>query len=809
MTQTVSKDKSSHLHKALSSIARSTSLTEGDLAAAATTIAKEGSLALDTVRVSIWLINKSEGQLKRIIAFYKGELDTHIQKNIDIEKHKDIFQTLEHARALCLTNIQQVNDFFEYSHGAQEIFSFVMAPIYMNEQTMGIICADSVDKKHHWTEQEQSFVASLADFMTLACTCVQCIKTVDESTLQRKRMGTLMANVPGMIYQCQNNPPEYTFTYVSAGCLPLTGYTAEELIQNNALAFFDMIHPDDAEQLAKANEKTLQIGLPLETSFRIIMKDGSVKWIWERSRVVEFKPDGTPYVLEGFYTDVTEQRRLELAEVANRAKSTFLANMSHEIRTPMNAILGMSDIALRQKPSAETADCIVNIKNAAGSLLAIINDILDFSKIEAGAMEILPEPYYVESFINDIVTLINVRLAGKSIDLIIEDKHDLPRILHGDSLRLKQVLVNLLTNAVKFTQKGHIRLRIHSIPVGHSSTIILKVSVEDTGMGIKREDIGRLFENFAQLDTKKNRNTEGTGLGLAITKKLLEQMGGSIHVTSSYGEGSCFSFEVPQSVEDAEPLLPKGDYSNIHIAIWLKSEIKSTSLLEKFNDIGAKATIIKEASDFSSFTHLFMDHTKLRCFDAASIPHINIIALSRNYFESKDVPSNVTVAYAPLTTIVVARLLEGSRYMVSDTAAKSDNTFSLVTNNARALVVDDNSINLIIAQSVLEEYKINVDTAISGEEAIQKNLENHYDIIFMDHMMPEMDGVEAATHIRNLSGERFSTLPIVALTANAVGDVRKMFIEAGMNDFLSKPIVIKEMERVLRHWLPTDKWHNA
>ncbi len=806
----VNKEQAYQLNGALAKISKLPEIHGGDFRTAARIIAYEGCIALNVTRVGIWRLDVQNNVLECIISYTSESQEFGLQENFTLDDRGAYLEQLRTQRIICTDDVQQESALagLDDSYNSR-ICSLLDAPIFDGTDLVGVVCIEQFDMRRSWDLMEQGFASSLSDFVALAMTAAERQKAMRALQHKEKRMHTLMSNLPGMVFQCRNDPPDYTFTFVSEGSIALTGYTPQELLHNNALQFFDMIHPDDVEPLAHINALTLNVGLPLETSFRLIMKDGTVKWIWERSRVVEFKSDGTPHMLEGFYTDITEQRRLEAAELANKAKSTFLANMSHEIRTPMNAILGMADIALRHTPSNEILECLRNIKSAAGSLLTIINDILDFSKIESGAMEIIPEPYFVESFINDIVTLINVRIGEKTLDFLIEDKHDLPRVLLGDSIRLKQVLINLLTNALKFTREGHIRLVLEAIPVGHGASIILKMRVEDTGIGMKKEDLPMLFENFSQLDTKKNRNIEGTGLGLAITKKLVEQMGGSISVDSVYGQGSCFSIELPQAVEDAAPLLPHNNFDNLNVGICLTSAAKAQCIHHKLQDIGAHSSIVSNHNDLmdTHFSHIFIDHTMLKDFNTGALPQTNIIALSKNYFESKDVPSNVVVAYAPLTTIVVARLLEGTQYSTTDSAA-DETSFTLTTENVRTLVVDDNSINLIIAQSVLEEYGATVDTVLSGKEALTYVQRNHYDIVFMDHMMPEMDGVETSLNIRKIKGERFLTMPIVALTANAVGDVKTEFLNAGMNDFLSKPLVIKELERVLRQWLPTEKWKN-
>ncbi len=795
------------LNDALARITKSHTLTAGDYEKAAYVIATEGVIALDATRISVWQVMHEKNCLQCVLFYTKAENLAEKIDDFSLDSRVGYLDALNNDRVLCFDgeHTEELAAFVDDYN--EDLTAMLDAPVRMQGKLVGVVCIEQMHTRRIWTQAEKNFASSLADFLALALTSSLHRQAREDLDLTKKRALRLMANLPGMIYQCFNEPPVYRFTYVSDGSLALYGYTPEELTREGGVRFFDLVHPDDVEALAAVNMQTLDIGLPLDTTFRVITKDGTVKWIWERSRVAEFTSNGEPYILEGFLSDITEQRRLESAELANQAKSTFLANMSHEIRTPMNAILGMSDIALRHSPPSQIQECLQNIKAAAGSLLAIINDILDFSKIEAGAMEIVPEPYYVESFINDIVALINVRIGRKNIEFFIEDSHDTPSILEGDSIRIKQVMVNLLTNALKFTYEGHIRLSLSAIPAENDTETMLSVHVEDTGIGIKREELPLLFNNFAQLDTKKNRNIEGTGLGLAITKRLVEEMGGSIHVESTYGKGSRFSFSIPQTVKDNTPLLKKGDFDHLNTAIWLDLPDKADFLCKKLHSIGTQACIVDNIEDLKNYTHVFLEYTKLEQIDPTSLPHVFFIALSRNYFEGKDVPENVTVAYAPLTTIVLARLLEGTIYHVSDSAAK-ETTFSLTTRGVRALVVDDNSINLIITQSVLEEYNIAVDTVLSGEEALKNVRQVSYDIIFMDHMMPKMDGVETTEHIRDLNGDRFNVVPIVALTANAVGDVRSEFIKAGMNDFLSKPLIIKELERVLRQWIPTDKWEN-
>ena len=384
------------------------------------------------------------------------------------------------------------------------------------------------------------------------------------------------------------------------------------------------------------------------------------------------------------------------ADSANKAKSNFLADMSHEIRTPINAILGMNEMILHESKEEEILDYAISIKNAGTTLLSIINTILDFSKIEDGRMRLVPVEFETATLVTGLVNSINERAKNKGLEFKVEIDETTPSVLLGDDVRISQVIMNLLTNAVKYTEKGSITLSVTNLLV-HNNTARLLVSVKDTGIGIRKEDIDKLSISFERVDEKRNRHIEGTGLGISIVTKLLEMMNSKLQIQSEYGVGSEFSFELPIEVVDETPI---GNYS-----------------------ISAKSS-------------------------------------------SKTAQSEVTL-HAPEASI---------------------------------LLTDDNDMNRKVAMNLLKLFGIKPVLCRSGRETVAQMYKGRYDILFLDHMMPDMDGIETLKMLK----ERGLTenTKVIALTANAVVGARETYLEAGFDDYLSKPIQIPELEKMLRKYLP-------
>lgn len=506
---------------------------------------------------------------------------------------------------------------------------------------------------------------------------------------------------------------------------------------------------------------------------------------------------------------IVEQLRTEKerADEANKAKSAFLSNMSHEIRTPMNAIVGMTELMLREKLSAEERGYLKNIKNSGGALLGIINDILDFSKIESGKMELIEAEYEPMSMLSDLAMIFLTRIGEKNVELLFDIDPKLPQKLFGDALRIRQVIINIVNNAIKFTEIGTVRLSIRVVKQT-GDDLELSMSVQDTGQGIRREDLDKLFGSFQQVDTVKNHNKEGTGLGLAISKQLVELMDGTIRVSSVYGEGSTFTFTIHQKL------------CTDRLAAEVHEHAKREKVLVSafFYNYGLIENVRKLAGQFGveyipfdqweksgvQLSHLFTDVQ--RCKDIASWTEEKFrlageIHVLRNPLLEDCRTKGVFMLNKPLYSLNFCQTINHEAPQTEDL---TEDYQSFTAPEARILIVDDNEMNLKVAVGLLKPLEMKVELASGGKEAIRMARKTKYDIIFMDHMMPVMDGVETTEQLRALEGDYFKNVPIIALTANAQADAREKFAQAGMDDFVAKPIEMKEICSKIKRWLPRE-----
>jgi len=495
----------------------------------------------------------------------------------------------------------------------------------------------------------------------------------------------------------------------------------------------------------------------------------------------------------------------------NIGKSSFLARMSHEIRTPMNSILGMAELIQRKKVSGEILEYLEIINQSGNNLLAIINDILDFSKIESGRLQIQNHNYELASVINDMVNIMRPRVAEKTLDFLVNVESSIPARLYGDDVRLRQILTNLLSNAVKYTRNGHVSLNAGMAYHGEDS-IKLILSVSDTGIGIKPEDKEKLFNEFARVDSVANRGIEGTGLGLVITRALCRAMGGDVTVTSEYGKGSVFKAVVIQKFGRREPIayVSNPESKKVLFYDWRPAYIKSIS--DSFENLKVGYKLSSEFQEFAKelangdYNYAFV--SSKYALDCIDIPVTRDKPLELTIMVEPGeiaVFREVSSVLLPVYSVTLANVLNNKSGEILYHDKKLSIKFTAPS--ANILIVDDISTNLRVAKELMAPYNMNVQTCLSGPEAINLVSRNRYDIVFMDHMMPGMDGIEATSLIRSIDSPDgyYQKLPIIALTANAVSGQREKFLEKGIDDFLPKPIEVQKLDEILRRWLHTEK----
>ena len=492
------------------------------------------------------------------------------------------------------------------------------------------------------------------------------------------------------------------------------------------------------------------------------------------------------------------------------AKDIFLINMSHEIRTPMNAIVGTVDLLLDQDINEHVRDSVYNILNSCNALLSITNELMDLSKSENREVTVYMTRYDIGELLMEIINMMSVRLMDSEVELFVEIQGTIPKYLFGDSSKLRQVFINVLNNAVKYTKHGKIILRVYSEDMDVNK-INLYVEVEDTGTGIKAENIPKLFSVYQRVDEedREKRTIEGTGLGLSICKEILDKMDGEISVRSEYHVGSTFYFNVPQQVDAAQLLVTITKPESFRVLVFEKNEEACENIRRIFDNLGIAADYPIDRQEMEScmlehvYTHLFVVYDRymenIRFLDRRLSSEKLVIISEINQIIS--VNKFGCILTRPIHIMNIASvLMNESNSFVREIIKKG----GFICPAATILVVDDNLTNLNVASGLLKKYEAHIITALSGKECLNILENQEVDMVFLDYMMPEMNGIDTLNKIRQMNHPHMKELPVIALTANVVNGAREMFLEAGFNDYISKPIEVDKMERALKTFIPKD-----
>ncbi len=531
-------------------------------------------------------------------------------------------------------------------------------------------------------------------------------------------------------------------------------------------------------------------------------------WFRNTMRLAENRNQGITDLL-----NVVEKQKIE-AEAGTKEKSDFLANMSHEMRTPMIAVCGMSELLLQNDLTPLEKEYVTTIRNSANNLLCLVNDILDFSKIDAGMMNLVEVHYNIENMVAEIANIINVRIGEeKNISFVVEIDANVPKSLIGDELRIRQILINLLNNAVKFTDNGMVKLKI-SYCVDEMGKSWITAAVEDTGIGITLENQKKLFAEFCQVDTQNNRRIQGTGLGLIISQRLANLMNGNITLESEYGKGSKFTVVIEQKVDDADEIGVVPD-SDGHVAyVYEPDDCCRENFKAIMSQLGVSVITISDISKWDYYNAdrfgaiLFFDYDSgiesVNSF-ASKIKRMRMVTMiGAKTFVDAGIKNNILMIHKPILTGQLASIIRGENLDTFRREKKPDN--HLFIPEAKIMAVDDNYVNLRVIEGLLSVYKPQIKLVSSGREAYNiLRGDTSFDLIFMDHMMPEWDGIETVQRIRGLDGNYYKQVPIVALSANTSQNSRELFMSNGMNDFMEKPISTNALSNVIKKYIPRAK----
>lgn len=506
---------------------------------------------------------------------------------------------------------------------------------------------------------------------------------------------------------------------------------------------------------------------------------------------------------------IMQDTKLEVIDAYN-SKDIFFANTSHEIRTPLNAIVGTVNLLLNENLDAQVKDNVLNILNSCNALLSITDELMTLSNTDNEDVSIMEKKYNFSDILTDIINMMSVRLMESGVGFYVELDDKLPKYLYGDQNRIRTLFINILNNAVKYTKEGKIILRVLSENID-SDTIDLHVSVEDTGIGIKEEALNKIFNDYKRdEEDSEKRNIEGTGLGLSLCKDIVEKMGGSISVQSEYHVGSTFYFNIPQKCIERDNIAVVKDPEKTATIIFENDKEHAEALAKILNSLNITSIIVNDRMEFENsimtfdFHHLFISterYMENQRFIERKIHDRRIVVIS-DISQSVHINRSCYVLTRPAHLINVVNAYNNENNGFSREIIKNG---GFTCPNTTILVVDDNFTNLEVASGLLKKYDATIVTAISGAECISTIEKMHVDIVFLDYMMPEMNGIDTIYAMRALELTNAKTVPVVALTANVVSGAKEMFMDAGFSDYISKPIDVNKLEQTLKTLLPREQ----
>ncbi len=511
-------------------------------------------------------------------------------------------------------------------------------------------------------------------------------------------------------------------------------------------------------------------------------------------------------------TNERQQEIIEALREAEQSKDDFLTNVSHELRTPINTICGMSEIIMREDIPERLRDEVFDIQTSGKNLLAVVSDILDFTELQSGEMPLEEDVYDLAVTIQNVIDMSLSHKEKNQLEVIVDCDSNIPRGLYGDEPKIRRVIMNLVDNAMKFTEEGCVVIGISYRKTEYGINLLIKVT--DTGIGMEQESMEKVFTQFSQADNRRNRQKGGIGLGLAISRVIVDAMGGFITVKSEPGRGSEIQFVIPQKVVNKEPLVQVEKPESINAAVWVDMEkFQYVEVRDRYADnimhivrqLGVKGHICRSMEDMKrllerdKITHIFTNivgyYEDKAFFDKLS-DKVNVAVVLSKYDENKIDNSNITIVQKPFYAMHIAKALnKGNKMRQSQFTAPG----------ARVLLVDDNAMNIRVLQGLLKPYKMQVDAALSGMEALDKVVLEVYDLILLDYMMPEMDGVETLHGIRESAGSYYQNVPVIAVTANTVKGAREMFLEEGFQEYVPKPVAADAIARILERYIPERK----